>query len=40
MVACFWYAPIVVYSVYLPPAIVDFNYEAQDWIQKEAEEVS
>ncbi|XP_057548776.1 1-phosphatidylinositol-3-phosphate 5-kinase FAB1B-like isoform X2 [Amaranthus tricolor] len=39
MVACFWYAPIVVYSVYLPPAIVDFNYEAQDWIQKEAEEV-
>ncbi|KAL9235524.1 hypothetical protein vseg_010275 [Gypsophila vaccaria] len=39
MVACFRYASIDVYSVYLPPAKVDFNYEIQDWIQKEADEV-
>ncbi|KAK9726843.1 hypothetical protein RND81_05G241000 [Saponaria officinalis] len=39
MVACFRYASINVYSVYLPPAKVDFNYEIQDWIQKEADEV-
>lgn len=39
MVACFRYASIDVYSVYLPPAKVDFNYETQDWIQKEADEV-
>ncbi|KAL2933788.1 1-phosphatidylinositol-3-phosphate 5-kinase FAB1B [Bienertia sinuspersici] len=39
MVACFRYASIDVYSVYLPPAKVDFNYELQDWIQKEADEV-
>ncbi|CAO2840340.1 unnamed protein product [Amaranthus hypochondriacus] len=39
MVACFRYASIDIYSVYLPPAKVDFNFEAQDWIQKEAYEV-
>lgn len=39
MVACFRYASIDVYSVYLPPAKIDFNYEIQDWIQKEADEV-
>uniref|UniRef100_A0A803M9P3 1-phosphatidylinositol-3-phosphate 5-kinase n=1 Tax=Chenopodium quinoa TaxID=63459 RepID=A0A803M9P3_CHEQI len=39
MVACFRYASIDVYSVYVPPAKVDFNYEIQDWIQKEADEV-
>ncbi|XP_074302031.1 1-phosphatidylinositol-3-phosphate 5-kinase FAB1B-like [Silene latifolia] len=39
MVACFRYASIDVYSVYLPPAKVDFSYEIQDWIQKEANEV-
>ncbi|KAH9626215.1 hypothetical protein KSS87_000094 [Heliosperma pusillum] len=39
MVACFRYASIDVYSVYLPPATVDFSYEIQDWIQKEADEV-
>uniref|UniRef100_A0A803KQV4 1-phosphatidylinositol-3-phosphate 5-kinase n=1 Tax=Chenopodium quinoa TaxID=63459 RepID=A0A803KQV4_CHEQI len=39
MVACFRYASIDVYSVYVPPAKVDFIYEIQDWIQKEADEV-
>ncbi|TQE08716.1 hypothetical protein C1H46_005700 [Malus baccata] len=39
MVACFRYASIDVYSVYLPPAKVDFNYEKQEWIQKETDEV-
>ncbi|KAK9734382.1 hypothetical protein RND81_04G136200 [Saponaria officinalis] len=39
MVACFHYASIDIYSVYLPPAKIDFEYESQDWIQKEADEV-
>ncbi|GAB4841913.1 1-phosphatidylinositol-3-phosphate 5-kinase fab1b [Ancistrocladus abbreviatus] len=39
MVACFRYASIDVHSVYLPPPKIDFNYEIQEWIQKEAEEV-
>ncbi|KNA25952.1 hypothetical protein SOVF_001970 [Spinacia oleracea] len=39
MVACFRYASIDVYSVYLPPAKVDFTYGAQDWVQNEAYEV-
>ncbi|XP_050135002.1 1-phosphatidylinositol-3-phosphate 5-kinase FAB1B-like [Malus sylvestris] len=39
MVACFRYASIYVHSVYLPPAKVDFNYEKQEWIQKETDEV-
>ncbi|KAG1366384.1 1-phosphatidylinositol-3-phosphate 5-kinase FAB1A [Cocos nucifera] len=40
MVACFRYASIDVHSVYLPPPKLDFNYEHQEWIQKEANEVS
>nr|DAD49190.1 TPA_asm: hypothetical protein HUJ06_019127 [Nelumbo nucifera] len=39
MVACFRYASIDVHSVYLPPPKLDFNYENQEWIQKEANEV-
>ncbi|XP_059640017.1 1-phosphatidylinositol-3-phosphate 5-kinase FAB1B isoform X2 [Cornus florida] len=39
MVACFRYASIDVHSVYLPPPKLDFNYENQDWIQKEMNEV-
>ncbi|CAH9118606.1 unnamed protein product [Cuscuta europaea] len=39
MVACFRYASIDVHSVYLPPPKVDFNYENQDWIQQEVNEV-
>ncbi|KAG6727444.1 hypothetical protein I3843_02G114100 [Carya illinoinensis] len=39
MVACFRYASIDVHSVYLPPSKLDFNYENQDWIQKETKEV-
>ncbi|RAL43828.1 hypothetical protein DM860_014329 [Cuscuta australis] len=39
MVACFRYASIDVHSVYLPPPKVDFNYEKQDWIQQEVNEV-
>ncbi|XP_052182614.1 1-phosphatidylinositol-3-phosphate 5-kinase FAB1B-like [Diospyros lotus] len=39
MVACFRYASIDVHSVYLPPHELDFNYENQDWIQKEMNEV-
>ncbi|KAF8393694.1 hypothetical protein HHK36_021941 [Tetracentron sinense] len=39
MVACFRYASIDVHSVYLPPPKLDFNYEIQEWIQKEANEV-
>ncbi|KAL5698578.1 1-phosphatidylinositol-3-phosphate 5-kinase [Ranunculus cassubicifolius] len=38
MVACFRYASIDVHSVYLPPSKLDFNYDNQEWIQKEAEE--
>ncbi|WCJ39304.1 1-phosphatidylinositol-3-phosphate 5-kinase FAB1B [Euphorbia peplus] len=39
MVACFRYASISVLSVYLPPAKLDFNYESQEWIRKETNEV-
>ncbi|KAJ4958390.1 hypothetical protein NE237_025501 [Protea cynaroides] len=39
MVACFRYASIDVHSVYLPPKKLDFNYENQEWTQKEANEV-
>lgn len=39
MVACFRYAPINVLSVYLPPPKLDFNYEHQEWIQKETDKV-
>lgn len=39
MVACFRYASIDVHSVYLPPAKLEFNYENQEWIQKETNEV-
>ncbi|KAF9616143.1 hypothetical protein IFM89_028609, partial [Coptis chinensis] len=39
MVACFRYASIDVHSVYLPPAKLEFNYDNQEWIQKEANEV-
>lgn len=39
MVACFQYAPINVYSVCLPPPKIEFNYDKQEWIQKEANEV-
>ncbi|XP_057767930.1 LOW QUALITY PROTEIN: 1-phosphatidylinositol-3-phosphate 5-kinase FAB1B-like [Salvia miltiorrhiza] len=40
MVACFRYAPINVYSVYLPPSMLEFNYYKEEWIQKEFDEVS
>ncbi|XVE88557.1 hypothetical protein DITRI_Ditri19aG0078700 [Diplodiscus trichospermus] len=39
MVACFRYASIDVHSVYLPPPKLDFDYENQEWIQKETEKV-
>ncbi|KAF2300896.1 hypothetical protein GH714_018073 [Hevea brasiliensis] len=39
MVACFRYASIHVLSVYLPPSKLDFNFENQEWIQKETVEV-
>ncbi|KAL2462389.1 1-phosphatidylinositol-3-phosphate 5-kinase FAB1B [Forsythia ovata] len=39
MVACFRYASIDVHSVYLPPAKLEFNYESQEWIQKDLNEV-
>nr|GLL23278.1 1-phosphatidylinositol-3-phosphate 5-kinase FAB1B-like [Ipomoea trifida] len=39
MVACFRYASIDVHSVYLPPSKLDFNYENQDWVQEEVNEV-
>ncbi|XVF48819.1 hypothetical protein PTKIN_Ptkin03bG0219100 [Pterospermum kingtungense] len=40
MVACFRYASIDVHSVYLPPPKLEFNYDNQEWIQREADEVS
>ncbi|XP_074588886.1 1-phosphatidylinositol-3-phosphate 5-kinase FAB1B-like isoform X2 [Curcuma longa] len=40
MVACFKYAPINVHSVYLPPSMLDFNYQHQDWVQEEADKLS
>ncbi|XVE70780.1 hypothetical protein DITRI_Ditri10aG0098300 [Diplodiscus trichospermus] len=39
MVACFRYASIDVHSVYLPPPKLEFNYDNQEWIQSEANEV-
>ncbi|KAG8380214.1 hypothetical protein BUALT_Bualt07G0170100 [Buddleja alternifolia] len=39
MVACFRYASIDVHSVYLPPAKLDFNFENQEWIKREVDEV-
>ncbi|PWA48113.1 Chaperonin Cpn60/TCP-1 [Artemisia annua] len=39
MVACFRYASINVHSVYLPPSKLVFNYENQEWIQNEVNEV-
>ncbi|CAN8327184.1 unnamed protein product [Cochlearia groenlandica] len=39
MVACFRYASINIFAVFLPPAKLEFNYENQDWLQKESEEV-
>ncbi|XVE51784.1 hypothetical protein DITRI_Ditri02bG0069100 [Diplodiscus trichospermus] len=39
MVACFRYASIDVHSVYLPPPKVDFDYENQEWIQRQTEKV-
>ncbi|RWR95855.1 1-phosphatidylinositol-3-phosphate 5-kinase FAB1B [Cinnamomum micranthum f. kanehirae] len=40
MVACFRYASIDVNSVYLPPPKLEFNYQHQEWIQHEADEVA
>ena len=37
--ACFRYASIDLNSVYLPPSKLEFNYDSQDWLQKEAREV-
>lgn len=39
MVACFRYAPVHVYSVFLPPPKLEFSYDNQEWIQKEGDEV-
>ncbi|CAN6478430.1 unnamed protein product [Victoria cruziana] len=39
MVACFRYASIDVHSVYLPPSKLDFDYQRQEWIQREADQV-
>lgn len=39
MVACFRYASIDLHSVYLPPPKLEFNYDSQEWLQKEADEV-
>lgn len=40
MVACFRYASINIYAVFLPPAKLEFNYENQEWLQKESKEVT
>lgn len=40
MVACFRYASIDVHSVYLPPPKLNFNYDTQEWIQRELKEVN
>lgn len=37
--ACFRYASIDLNSVYLPPSKLEFNYDSQDWLQKETHEV-
>ncbi|TVU05669.1 hypothetical protein EJB05_48841 [Eragrostis curvula] len=39
MVACFRYASIKVYSVFLPPSKLDFTSQHQDWVELEANEV-
>ncbi|KAK4764732.1 hypothetical protein SAY86_025822 [Trapa natans] len=39
MIACFRYASICVHSVFLPPHKLDFIWDHQKWIQKEADEV-
>ncbi|ESQ53828.1 hypothetical protein EUTSA_v10024198mg [Eutrema salsugineum] len=39
MVACFRYASINIFAVFLPPAKLEFNYENQEWLQKESKEV-
>ncbi|KAM5547100.1 1-phosphatidylinositol-3-phosphate 5-kinase FAB1A [Rosa sericea] len=39
MVACFRYASIHIHSVCLPPPKLEFYYDNQEWIQKEAYEV-
>ncbi|KAM7256101.1 hypothetical protein ACFE04_011842 [Oxalis oulophora] len=39
MVACFHYASIDVHSVFLPPSKIEFNYDIQDWIEKEVGKV-
>ncbi|XP_015972438.1 1-phosphatidylinositol-3-phosphate 5-kinase FAB1B [Arachis duranensis] len=39
MVACFRYASIDLHSVYLPPPKLEFNYDSQDWLKREAIEV-
>ncbi|CAI9097345.1 OLC1v1033745C1 [Oldenlandia corymbosa var. corymbosa] len=39
MVACFYYAPINVHTVHLPPPKLEFNYDFEEWIRTEADEV-
>ncbi|GJN03665.1 hypothetical protein PR202_ga21136 [Eleusine coracana subsp. coracana] len=39
MVACFRYASIKVYSVFLPPPKLDFTSQHQEWVEQEANEV-
>ena len=39
MVACFRYSTIDVHSVYLPPSVLSFNYDNQDWIQREIDDI-
>ncbi|XP_020578022.1 1-phosphatidylinositol-3-phosphate 5-kinase FAB1B-like [Phalaenopsis equestris] len=40
MVACFRYAPIHLHSVFLPPPKLDFGFQHQDWVKKEADDVA
>lgn len=40
MVACFRYASINLHCVYLPPPKLDFSYQHQEWVEKEAKEVA
>ena len=40
MVAFFWYSPIDILSVHLPPSVLEFNGHVQyEWTRKEAAEV-
>jgi len=40
VVACFRYAPIKLYSVYVPPPQLEFNNpDQQEWLREEASEV-